>query len=116
MAINVQSIPFGGSTIRVRSVSARVPAFAIVILTDVFTLVLPGAFMRSHRLAGFAFAALTVALLALHGHYRSRISPMIARDAGGLVGCSAVAAVAVAAFSGSLASGTVRVGLAGTGL
>src|SRR3954451_16369191 len=98
MAINVQTIPLGGSAIRVRSVSPRVPAFAIVLLTDVFALVLPSAFMPSHQLAGFAFMAVTVALLGLHGHYRSRISPTIAREAGALVGCSAVAAIVVAAF------------------
>ena len=116
MAINVQTIPLGGSAIRVRSLSPRVPAFAIVILTDVFALVLPSAFVPSHQRAGYAFAVLSVALLALHGHYRSRISPMIAREAGALVGCCAVAAVAVAAFSGSEASQTIRVGLAATGL
>src|SRR5205814_6107069 len=103
MAINVQSIPFAGQTTRVTSVSPRLPAFAVVFLTDVLALVLPTAFVHQHRWHAIAFVALAMVVLSLHGHYRSRISPMVAREAGALVGCCAIATVGAAVLAGPAA-------------
>jgi exopolysaccharide biosynthesis polyprenyl glycosylphosphotransferase len=102
MAINVQSLPWAGEVPQTRSIVApRVPAITLVLLADILGFALPVMVAPALSWRGPLFAAVAMMALALHGHYRTRISPLLTREAGGIIGCLAVALVGVALIPGS---------------
>src|SRR5437763_5496322 len=102
MALNVQSLPWADEFPRVNiGTRLRVPAFMLVCGLDVAALAGPLLLLgKSAQLDWRAPAVVVLAIgcLAIHGHYRTRISPNVTREAGGLVGCVALSALFVAAL------------------
>jgi exopolysaccharide biosynthesis polyprenyl glycosylphosphotransferase len=110
MALNVQSLPWADEFPRVQiGTRVRVPAFMLVCGIDVAALAGPLLFLGTSASLDWrapALVVLALAFLAVHGHYRARISPNVTREAGGLLGCVALATLFVGAMPARSAAGT----------
>src|SRR5437763_13753401 len=101
MAINVEALPWAEQleAIHVPTVP-RLPTLGATLSADVLALAVPAALAQSLGWRGVLFASVGVIGLGVHGHYRQRLAPSLAREAPGLIGCVAVAVVATGLLAG----------------
>ena len=117
MALNVQSIEWAEDLLRPRlGLQVRVPSAAVVFVGDVIAIGVPALIARSLGWHAATLIGAIFCILALHGHYRRRISLNLAKELSAIAGCVGVATLlAVALPIGGAAGGDaeliVRTGL-----
>jgi exopolysaccharide biosynthesis polyprenyl glycosylphosphotransferase len=101
--------------VRLRRV--RLIVGAMIVLGDISGLWAGVAVSDVALVWGLLFSGMALAVLALRGHYRVRISPLLTEEAGALAGCLALPLLAVAVVAGGAAAAPVlRMGAIAIGL
>src|SRR5436305_1068886 len=100
MAVNVDSLPWADALAAPRVAAARAHPLPLLLASDAVALVLPCPLASGLGWRGACFAGAALLALALNGHYRQRLAPVLAREVPALIGCVAVALVAVTILVG----------------